>query len=74
MHSRLTGKEVWPVRVTTEMMRRKRAEPPRDSEVKVHLVKVRLTPAQINKREREGCYLHFPFLLSLQASEYTLYL
>ncbi len=36
-HTNVTEKWVWPVRVTMVTMRRNKAEPPRDKEVKVHL-------------------------------------
>ena len=44
-HTRVAEKWVWPwpVRVIMTMMRRKKAEPLSDKEVKVHLVRVVLT-------------------------------
>lgn len=57
MQNRTVEKGAWPVRVTMATMRRKRAEPPNESEVKVHLIGVELISA---KKSVKIFFIHSP--------------
>lgn len=60
MQNRTVEKGAWPVRVTMATMRRKRAEPPNESEVKVHLIGVELISAKKSGTTVKKIFIHSP--------------